>query len=203
MTETTQETRSSLTHETIVDFIADIFRRRGADAYLGEAVTMDQHMLQAAWCAEQEGGTSAMIAAALLHDLGHFTSEIPEDRLMKGTDNFHQDAGANFLAAFFPEAVVVPIRQHVAAKRYLCAVDPDYFDKLSEASVYTLTLQGGPMSAEEVAEFERNPYLDSCIKVRLWDDQGKDPDMPHPGFERYRPLLRALVNSTREQAGDR
>ncbi|SFM34875.1 HD domain-containing protein [Marinobacter zhejiangensis] len=193
MTVQLKEAPSLPTHNTIVDFIEGIFQRRGSDAYLGESVTMAEHMLQAAWCAEQDGGTPEMIAAALLHDLGHFTSEIPEDRLMKGTDNFHQEAGARFLERFFPDEVVEPIRQHVAAKRYLCAVDPDYFGKLSDASVYTLELQGGPMSADEVAAFERNPHLDSCIRVRLWDDQGKDPDMPHPGFKRYRPLLESLI----------
>lgn len=181
------------TRDTIVAFIADIFERRGTDSYLGEPVTMAQHMLQAAVCAERDGAPAELVAAALLHDIGHYTSEFPADMMATGTDNYHQNAGANLLSDFFPPAVVEPIRQHVTAKRYLCAVDPDYFARLSEASVYTLGLQGGPMSAEEVADFERNPHLESCIKVRIWDDQGKDPDMPHPDFEHYRPMLEALV----------
>ena len=43
------------TPENIVDLIEDIFERRGAESYLGDEVTMAQHMLQAAQCAEEAG----------------------------------------------------------------------------------------------------------------------------------------------------
>lgn len=183
------------TRDTIVDFIEGIFLRRGAESYLGEAVSMAQHMLQAAACAERDGAPAAMVAAALLHDLGHYTNEMPDDVLMEGTNNYHEEAGANFLARFFPAEVVEPIRQHVATKRYLCAVDPAYFQRLSDASVYTLELQGGPMSEAEVAAFRANPYLEACVRVRHWDDEGKDPERAHPPFSHYRPLLASLVTS--------
>ena len=177
----------------IVDHLEDVFRRRGAESYLGEQVTMAQHMLQTAQCAEQAGADNSQIVAALLHDIGHYKNEIPETSLAKGVNNFHEEAGANFLEDFFPKSVVEPIRQHVAAKRYLCAVNPRYFKRLSPASVHSLKLQGGPMNIEEVKEFEKNDYLEQSIQLRYWDEDGKDPERKHPPFSYYRPLIELLV----------
>jgi len=177
----------------IVNHIEDVFDRRGAESYLGEQVTMAQHMLQTAECAEKAGADNSLIVASLLHDIGHYKNEIPESVLAKGTDNYHEEAGANFLQDFFPQSVVEPIRQHVATKRYLCAVKPEYFDRLSPASVHTLNLQGGPMSAKEVEEFKKNDFLEQCIALRYWDEEGKDPDRTHPPFSYYRHLVESLI----------
>lgn len=179
--------------ETIVAFIGDIFNRRGAESYLGEQVTMSEHMLQGAHLAEVAGASDTMIAGALLHDIGHYTNEFPDDALEKGTNNLHEESGAEVLDAFFPSSVTDCIRWHVAAKRYLCATDPGYFAQLSAASVHTLNLQGGPMDATEVEEFARHPNLDAILQVRIWDDQGKVKDMPTPPFEHYAPLLQRVV----------
>jgi [1-hydroxy-2-(trimethylamino)ethyl]phosphonate dioxygenase len=185
--------RAAPTRETIVDLIEDIFLRRGAESYLGEQVTMSEHMLQAARLAEAEDGSDAMVAAALLHDIGHYANEFPEDALEQGIDNLHEIAGGRLLEPFFPPEVTEPVRLHVATKRYLCAVDPDYFATLSPASVHTLGLQGGPMSPEEVREFERSPYRDMAVKVRRWDEAAKVKDRPTPPFAHYRPVLERVV----------
>ncbi len=182
-----------LTASNIVNHIEDIFNRRGAESYLGEQVTMAQHMLQTAQKAEQAGADDSQVVAALLHDIGHYKNEIPEIVLTKGKNNFHEEAGANFLEDYFPRSVVEPIRQHVAAKRYLCAVKPEYFKRLSKASVHTLSLQGGPMNAKEIEEFERNDYLEQSIQLRYWDEDGKDPDKAHLSFSYYRSLIESLV----------
>jgi phosphonate degradation associated HDIG domain protein len=184
----------SINADSIVDHIEDVFKRRGAESYLGEQVTMAQHMLQTAQCAEQAGADDSQIVAALLHDIGHYKNEIPETSLAKGIDNYHEEAGANFLEDYFPISVVEPIRQHVAAKRYLCAVKSDYFEHLSAASIHTLNLQGGPMNEDEVREFEKNDYFEQCLKLRYWDDDAKDPERVHPAFSYYRPLVESLVN---------
>ena len=184
---------TNLNSYNIVNYIEDIFDRRGAESYLGENVTMSQHMLQAAQCAEKSGADDSLIVAALLHDIGHYKNEIPETSLAKGIDNYHEEAGANFLEDYFPISVVEPIRQHVAAKRYLCAVKSDYLERLSPASVHTLNLQGGPMNKEEVKEFEKNDYLEQCVKLRYWDEDAKDPERVHPAFSYYRPLVESLV----------
>lgn len=183
-----------LTPETIVGFIGDIFSRRGAEAYLGEEVTMAEHMLQAAALAEAEGAPEEWVAGALLHDIGHFTNEFPEDALERGTDTLHEDAGAAVLERFFPAAVVDCVRHHVAAKRYLCAIEPDYLRALSPASVHTLRLQGGPMRKVEVEAFARNPNLNAILQVRRWDDAGKVAGAETPDFAHYAPILQALVD---------
>ncbi|WP_405975595.1 TauD/TfdA family dioxygenase [Streptomyces sp. NBC_00988] len=179
-----------------VDELAELFAGEGATAYLGEEVTMAQHMLQAAARAEEAGAPDALIAAALLHDLGHFHGPVSGAELMEGTDNRHSHTGADRLAEWFGPEVTEPIRLHVAAKRYLCAVEPGYFGRLSEASVYTLEVQGGPMSPAEVAAYEANPYAADGVAVRRWDDEGKDPEAPTPDFAHFRPLLTALLRST-------
>ncbi|WP_234476137.1 phosphonate degradation HD-domain oxygenase [Streptomyces sp. MBT65] len=178
-----------------VDELAELFAGEGASAYLGEEVTMAQHMLQAAARAEEAGAPDALIAAALLHDLGHFHGPVSGAELMEGTDNRHSHTGADRLAEWFGPEVTEPVRLHVAAKRYLCAVEPGYFGRLSEASVYTLEVQGGPMSPAEVAAYEANPYAADGVAVRRWDDEAKDPEAPTPDFAHFRPLLTALLRN--------
>ena len=155
---------------------------------------MREHMLQAAHLAEQAGAAPELIAGALLHDIGHYTGEFPEDALEQGVDNYHQDAGARVLTPFFPPLVVACVRHHVAAKRYLCAARPGYLSRLSDASVDSLALQGGPMSAGEVAEFEKQADLEALTAVREWDDEAKVAGRATPPFEHYRPMLQALVD---------
>lgn len=183
------------TRETIVAFLADIFTRCGDAEYLGEPVTMAQHMLQGATIAEAQGLSEEIIVAALLHDIGHFTSEFGTFRMDDTEDRFHEDAGAEVLAAFFPPVVTDCVRYHVAAKRYLCATRPSYFDRLSEASIHSLNLQGGPMSADEVAAFETNPNLSKIIQVRYLDEAGKDPDMITPDFQHFAPMVQRVVDA--------
>jgi phosphonate degradation associated HDIG domain protein len=179
---------------TIVPFLAEVFARRGAESYLGEAVTMAEHMLQGAFLAEREGAGDALVAAALLHDVGHFTGEFgaytPADR----KDRHHDRAGGAILAPFFPPEVAEPVRLHVAAKRYLCAVEPDYLKKLSRASTHSLMLQGGPMSEAEAARFRANPHHLSAVRVRRWDDAGKVAGMKTRAFADYAPMLQRLVD---------
>jgi gamma-butyrobetaine dioxygenase len=176
-----------------VDVIGELFASEGAADYLREAVTQAAHMLQAAALAERAGASPALVAAALLHDVGHFTGTVTGRDLMEGTDNHHSERGAAWLSQWFGEEVTEPVRLHVAAKRYLCAVEPGYFDKLSAASVYTLSVQGGPMRAEEVAEFEANPFAADACQVRRWDDAAKDPDAPVPPFHHFAPVLSSLA----------
>lgn len=112
-----------------------------------------------------------------------------------GQDNFHETAGAAVLAPFFPAEITDCVLHHVAAKRYLCAVDATYFDGLSAASVHTLGLQGGPMDDDEVAAFAQNPNLDAIIQVRRWDDLGKVKGVTTPDFDHYAPILQQVVDA--------
>ncbi len=184
----------TLTRENIVAFIGDIFARRGGEEYLGEVVTMAQHMLQGATIAEQNGLPEEIIVGALLHDIGHFTSEFGTYHPHDTENRHHEDAGEQVLAPFFPSVITDCVKYHVAAKRYLCATKPDYFARLSPASVHTLELQGGPMTPDELAEFEQNPNLQEIIQVRYLDEAGKRADMETPGFEHFAPMVQRMVD---------
>ena len=184
-----------LTQANIVEFLADIFERRGGEEYLGEPVTMAEHMLQGATFAEKAGHREEIIVATLLHDIGHFTSEFGTFSMADTEDRFHEEAGAQVLEAFFPTIVTDCVRHHVAAKRYLCATRPAYFEQLSEASVHSLNLQGGPMSSEEVEAFEENPNVADIVAVRYLDDKGKEPNMATPGFAHFAPMVQRVVDA--------
>lgn len=184
----------SLNRSNIVAFLEDIFERRGGEEYLGEPVTMAEHMLQGATIAEQNGEPEIIVVSALLHDIGHFTSEFGMFSMEDTKDRLHEDAGAKVLQNFFPQLVIDCVRYHVAAKRYLCATRPSYFYKLSEASVHSLNLQGGPMCDDEVREFEKNPYLKDILKVRYLDEAGKREDMNIPSFSHFAPMVQRIVD---------
>jgi len=185
---------STLTQDNIVAFLGDIFERRGGEEYLGEPVTMAEHMLQGAAIAEQNGQEEIIIVSALLHDIGHFTSEFGTFSMDDTEDRYHEEAGAKVLEQFFPTLVTDCVRYHVAAKRYLCATKPEYFKRLSEASVHSLNLQGGPMSAAEVEAFEKNPNLKEIIAVRYLDEAGKRADMDTPDYWHFAPMVQRIVD---------
>lgn len=181
--------------DNVVAWISGLFTTGGGQEYLGEPVTMAEHMLQGAHLAETSGQPDEIVAAALLHDIGHLVD--PEDRFtMDDTeDRRHEVAGADALEPFFPPVVVECVRHHVAAKRFLCATNPRYFDRLSAASVHSLALQGGPMSDAEAEAFRRNPYHREIVQIRHLDDAGKQVDAETPGFGHYAPLLQRLVDA--------
>ena len=183
-----------LNSKNIVTFLEDLFERRGDEEYLGEPVTMAQHMLQGAKLAEQKGESDITIVSTLLHDIGHFTSEFGMFKMSDTSDKFHENSGAEVLKRFFPKLVTDCVQFHVAAKRYLCATDPSYMDRLSKASIHSLHLQGGPMNTKEIIEFEKKPYLNEILKVRLFDDAGKDPEMKTPPFSYYAPRVQHIVD---------
>jgi predicted HD phosphohydrolase len=183
-----------LTPDNIVAFLGDIFERRGGEEYLGEPVTMAEHMLQGAHFAEAANEPEVIIVSALLHDIGHFTSEFGTFSMDDVADKFHEDAGAEVLEPFFPTLVTDCVRYHVAAKRYLCAAKPSYFKRLSEASIHSLNLQGGPMDADEMAAFEKNPNLKKIVKVRYYDEAGKRADLQTNPFSHYAPMVQRIVD---------
>ncbi len=176
---------ADLTHKQIVAAIQDIFTRSGDDEYLGEPVTMSEHMLQCALLAEESADSDELVVAALLHDIGHFTSELGSFAMDDVVDRLHEEAGAAWLAPYFPSLIVDCVRFHVPAKRYLCKTDPAYFNGLSQASVHSLSLQGGPMSNDEVDAFEQNPNLDAIVKVRRYDDLAKVAGKSTPPLAHY------------------
>jgi phosphonate degradation associated HDIG domain protein len=182
---------------TVTDEILEIFARRGVGAYFGERVSMAEHALQAAYFAGAAAAPPPLIVAALLHDIGHLVVEVPDDLADWTDDARHEEIGSGWLAERFPSEIYEPVRLHVPAKRYLCATNARYFSRLSAASVVTLKLQGGPMSAAEIARFETERYSKDAVRIRHWDDQGKVAGLVTPKLETYR----ALLESTAIRAG--
>lgn len=176
-----------------VTLIIDLFRDRGDSNYGGEAVTQREHALQAAMFARRTGAPDALVAAALLHDVGHLLHHLPEDAPDHGTDDSHEALAAEWLARHFAPEVVGPVRLHVAAKRYLCAADPSYRGMLSAPSLRSLELQGGPMSPDECGAFEASPHFDAAVRLRRWDEAAKVAGLPTPTVEEFVPALRASL----------
>jgi len=168
----------------------------GADRYGGEEVTQLAHALQCATFAQQSGASDSLVAAALLHDIGHLVNPKDEGATKRGIDAAHERVGAGYLARWFGPAVTAPVAQHVAAKRYLCQAEAGYFERLSEESVRSLKVQGGPFTATEAEAFLARPYAEDAIALRHWDELAKDPEMVTPGLDDFRPVLeRALADS--------
>jgi [1-hydroxy-2-(trimethylamino)ethyl]phosphonate dioxygenase len=178
---------------TTSDELFSIYAQCGSDTYFGEAVSMTEHGLQAAYFAQASDASDALVVAALLHDIGHLIEPVPDDIADWKIDARHELTGSRWLAARFGPEVCEPVRLHVPAKRYLCATDSAYFRRLSSASVLTLKLQGGPLSRAEIAAFEAEPYHREAVLVRQWDDQGKIAGLRTPDFNHYRALIDRLA----------
>lgn len=177
----------------ILEQLATLFEERGSSLYGGEAVTQLEHALQAAWLAELAGENAPAIAAALLHDVGHLLHDLPEDAPDDGIDDVHEELGCNWLGQHFGPEVSEPVRMHVAAKRYLCATDPNYHDSLSPPSQQSLALQGGPFSDDEVHQFEEQPYFEISVRLRHWDDQAKIEGLKTPSLDHFLPYVEQSI----------
>ena len=171
----------------------DFMMRRGQTFY-DESVTQLEHALQCANQARINDATPTQITSALLHDLGHFLlDEHNADKAFLADDLNHEAVGAEFMEAFFPDAVTTPVRLHVPAKRYLCTTDAAYYDGLSEASKRSLRVQGGVMSDEERSAFERIPHFEDALSLRRWDDLAKVKNLETPGLETYRGVVESCL----------
>lgn len=173
--------------DAIEDLIA-LMKQRGTAQYGREAVSQTDHALQCAMLAEMEEADAPLIAAALLHDVGHLLAKPHGDDI----NDKHESIGWGFLRIHFGPAVSEPVRLHVEAKRYLCAVDSDYFGILSPASVRSLELQGGWHSPAEALAFEKTEYNEDAVRLRRWDDRAKTPGAKTKSIDGYAELLRDL-----------
>jgi phosphonate degradation associated HDIG domain protein len=169
------------------------FEENGGCQYTGEPVTQLEHALQSACLAEQAGAGAELITAALLHDFGHLSNDMGDTPTLRGIDDKHQFHGVLALKHLFPEAVLNPIRLHVDAKRYLCAVDREYRASLSEDSQRSLELQGGIFNPDEAAKFIAQPHAHDAVQLRRWDDLAKVAGCKTPGLEHYLAIAAACV----------
>ena len=175
----------------IVDKIINKYQSNGGQ-YLGEKVTMTEHMIQTAMIAEQNHSSESLICACLLHDYGHFILEDPDHLVSKSIDGKHENIGFNFLKNYFKPEVFEPIKLHVQAKRYLCR-NKSYWSSLSEASKVSLKLQGGVMNDKEAKKFISLKFHDDAILLRKYDDDGKIPNIKMKTIEDYRNLINSQL----------
>lgn len=178
---------------SLADEIFSLFEHRGSGAYFGERISMTEHALQAAYFAREEAAPVELVVAALVHDIGHLVEPVPDDLGDWTSDARHEEIGARWLERRMRPQVAGPVRLHVPAKRYLCATDHNYVAMLSQASIITLQLQGGPMTSLEVLQFETAPYHREAVRLRRWDDQGKVVGLKTPGLAEYRELIEQLA----------
>ena len=156
--------------------------------YIGEKITISDHMLQSAMIAEKAKSPKSLVCACLLHDYGHFILEDPDQLVKKKLDGKHEDIGYEYLKKFFKEEIVNPIKYHVMAKRYL-ARNKKYFNSLSNASKVSLKLQGGTLNKKESREFEKTPFFKDSIKLRKFDEVAKKTNIKMKSIIEYKNLL--------------
>jgi [1-hydroxy-2-(trimethylamino)ethyl]phosphonate dioxygenase len=176
------------------EHVIRLFEQRGQGRYGSEQVSQLQHALQCAVFAKRQGAGSAMIAAALLHDLGHIIDHQPmPESDNQNLDDAHEQRAYQWIKSNFGKSVADPVRLHVAAKRYLCTVEPEYLAKLSPASLKSFHDQGGLMSQSQIDDFRDEPFAFEAVELRRWDDLAKDPTMQTPAIDDFAPLLDHLV----------
>jgi phosphonate degradation associated HDIG domain protein len=177
--------------------VVQILGSRATTWYGQEAVSQLDHALQCAHLAELANETPETVVAALLHDLGHMLSAdkgaVPDQDALPAKDDLHQFVALPFLRSLFPDAVLEPIKLHVDAKRYLCAVDMLYWDSLSPASKHSLELQGGRFSEAQVRAFEDLPFYAEAVRLRRYDDLAKEPGKPTPSLAHYTATMEQLA----------
>lgn len=174
-----------------LDELLALFESDQATAMYDEVVTEREHALQAAQLAEAAGARDTTVAAALLHDVGRLLISAGTD--VVAADRAHDKVGERYLGQWFGPEVTAPVGQHVAAKRYLCATEPDYLAVLSAVSVRSLEIQGGPMSEAEVRAFCAGEGWEAAVQLRRWDDEAKLVDHPTRAVADYRSLLERLA----------
>lgn len=179
--------------DAFVTELSELFVQ-GGDLHYGEDVSQLEHALQTAHHARVDGASPSLIAAALLHDIGHLMQKAGEDAADRGIDTRHELISAGFLARGFGPEVTEPVRLHVAAKRYLVTVRPEYLQGLSKASLQSLALQGGAMDTGEIETFLANPAAQAALQLRRYDELGKAEGVEVADLASYRELLCDLID---------
>ena len=175
----------------ILDKIISNFKNNKS-LYIGEKLTMSEHMIQSAMLAEKAKCNDNLVCSCLLHDYGHFIIEDPYSLVNNNKDGEHEAIGYEYLKKFFNKEIVEPIKYHVLAKRYL-ARNKKYFNFLSEASKISLKLQGGILNNDESKEFKKKKYFKNSILVRKFDESAKQINIKMKSIDSYKYLLKSKL----------
>ncbi len=175
----------------IIDKIISNFKNNKS-LYIGEKITISEHMIQSAMLAEKTKSKDAFICSCLLHDYGHFIIEDPDGLVKNNKDGNHESLGYEYLKNFFKKEVGEPIKHHVLGKRYL-ARNKKYYNHLSEASKVSLKLQGGILKKKQSNDFEKMPYFKNAIKLRKFDELAKKTNIKIKSINDYKDLLNSQL----------
>lgn len=186
---------------TTLSDLDEIYERRAHARYGRTRLSQRAHALQAGGLAIEAGLVPALVVAALLHDVGHMVHELGEYPAGRGIDDRHDLVGAAWLGQIFGPDVTEPVRLHVAAKRFLCATEPGYRDRLAPEDLLSLDLQGGPMDAAEQRAFEREVYAGDALALRRIDDAACDPERSGPSWATFSEVIRSVAQATPTGAG--
>jgi phosphonate degradation associated HDIG domain protein len=178
-------THATVDRQSILDLLTAIYDGRATGQYGLTLINQRAHAVQSGFHARAQGLPASIVVAALLHDIGHMVHDLGNHPAAVGVDDQHEYMGADWLKRYFGPDVTEPIRLHVAAKRYLCTVEPGYFEKLSDDSRESLSLQGGRMTANEVTAFLQMPFWEEAVALRRIDERAKDPNGPMPQFQEF------------------
>jgi len=182
-------TTATLDNQPTLATLTSIYDGRATGQYGLTLINQRAHAVQSAYHARAQGLPASLVVAALLHDIGHMVHSLDGHPAALGIDDQHETIGADWLKRYFGPDVTEPIRLHVAAKRYLCTVEPDYFEKLTDDSIESLSLQGGRMTEDELAAFMQEPYREGAVALRRIDELAKDPNGPMPQFGEFAPEI--------------
>eukprot|EP01133_Synstelium_polycarpum_P011577 gene11577-13510_t len=198
--------------EQVVTTIWEMLTHAMEENYIGEDISQLEHALQAANSAASAGCDDETVLAALLHDVGQFVAVADanhsadqdmtvtlsslgelkegeaEQTVSVGVHGHELIGGAYLRKVGFSDKVAQLVEAHVNVKRYLTGKNNDYLDTLSSASKMSLKFQGGPFTAQQVADFEASDYFETKVQLRKWDDAAKVVGMVTPGIEAYREM---------------
>ena len=177
-----------------IDELFALYEEKGDEPY-GESITQNEHALQCAALAKADGASDELIIAALFHDVGHLVVDVQNDPefVLDEDDDDHEAIGARVLSPLLGPAVARPVSLHVTAKRWRCAREPEYVERLSPASRATLRAQGGPLTDEECERFEEHPGFADALALRTWDDEGKVEGLKVGTFNDYVDAVNSLA----------
>lgn len=158
-----------------------------------EGLSILEHGLQTASILRaQHPDDIELQVAGLVHDLGWMHRDRSGD-WAPVPDATHDRDGATRLRPLLGHRIADLVAGHVAAKRYLVTVDPDYRDSLSPRSLETLGFQGELMHDTEVSEFEARADFGDLVALRRADDMAKVLGLAVDTLDAWRPVIERVV----------
>ena len=181
--------------EYIINYILNLYKTKGNTMY-DKHISQLTHSFQTMEMALRKGFDEKFQLCCFLHDIGHLLlDENNSNENFLKDDLKHELMGYNFLKNFLEDEITKPILLHVQAKRFLCTINNEYYNSLSDASKESFKIQGGKMSDEQVKIFRNNSYLNLALTLREFEDLSKKykKDIIYSDLEYVKKLLNIYI----------